>query len=238
VGIRKTTSKPPLGDSGAKRIKNCFFVSRIGSPDSEERRFSDKLLTHIVSPVLSELGYDNPIRADQITTPGTITTQVFGNLWSADLVIADLTGKNVNVFYELAVRHLSKRPFVQMIHKEDSLPFDIAAERTIHFGFDIDEVPVARRSLQAMIRSADQDPLACKTVLSNSIELSVSSNDVTVHKETVERMVSILEQLDTYILTPARINEEAYRLSLFHNHLAKFLKPQMDAVQEAIKNIL
>src|SRR5689334_10647362 len=96
-------------------VKTCFFISRIGAPDSNERKLSDKLLEHIVNPVVERLGYEKPVRADHITRPGTITTQVFRHLWLDDLVIADLTGHNANVFYELAVRHLSKRPFVQMI---------------------------------------------------------------------------------------------------------------------------
>jgi hypothetical protein len=83
--------------SAAKK-KTCFFISRIGEPDSEERRFSDKLLKHIIDPVVDELGYEKPIRADHITKPGTITAQVFTHLWSADLVLADLTGANPNVF--------------------------------------------------------------------------------------------------------------------------------------------
>jgi hypothetical protein len=72
--------------------RTCFFISRIGDPGSPERDFSDKLLKYIVAPVLEKCGYETPVRADQITQPGVITTQVFTHLWTADLVVADLTG--------------------------------------------------------------------------------------------------------------------------------------------------
>ncbi len=81
----------------------------MGVPSSPERQFSDKLLKFIICPVLQRCGFDAPVRADHITTPGVITSQVFTRLWYDDLVIADLTGSNANVFYELAVRHLARK---------------------------------------------------------------------------------------------------------------------------------
>ena len=76
--------------------------------------------------------YEKPVRADQITQPGVITTQVFTHLWNDDLVIADLTGGNPNVFYELAIRHVMGKPTVHLIRKGDAIPFDLKDFRTIN----------------------------------------------------------------------------------------------------------
>ncbi len=175
-------------------MRTCFFVSRIGEPDSSERKFSDKLLKHIVCPLVLGLDYEAPLRADQITTPGTITSQVFEQLWTADLVVADLTGANANVFYELAVRHLSKKPFVQMIEKGEKLPFDVAPERTIHFGFDIEEVGRAKDSLEKMIKTAEAHPL-CDSTLSTSIEFTFTKEDVPVQKAIITDILSHLQEI-------------------------------------------
>lgn len=147
-------------------MKSCFFVSRIGDAGSPEREFSDKLLTYIIVPALRDCGYDEPKRADQITKPGIITSQIFKELLESDLVIADLTGHNPNVFYELAVRHMAKKPFVQMIQKGEKLPFDIAANRTVHFAFDVAEAAAAKEELTRMITSAGDDPACSETPLS------------------------------------------------------------------------
>jgi hypothetical protein len=85
-------------------VKSCFFISRIGKPGSKERDHSDKLLEYIVGPIVQELGYDIPLRSDKDPMPGTIAPQVYRSLWEADLVIADLTGRNPNVYYELLAR--------------------------------------------------------------------------------------------------------------------------------------
>jgi hypothetical protein len=58
----------------------------------------------IVAPAAEACGYDT-IRADQIAKPGIITSQVIQHLLDDPLVVADLTGWNPNVFYELAIRH-------------------------------------------------------------------------------------------------------------------------------------
>jgi hypothetical protein len=150
------------------RGKTCFFISRIGAAQSAEREFSDKLLTYILNPVLQRLGYET-LRGDQISIPGTINTQVFEYLRKADLVVADLTGRNPNVFYELAVRHMVNKPFVQVIHNDEQLPFDVAAERTVRFGFDVADAARAQAEFESMVRATEEDPSSCRTLLSLAV---------------------------------------------------------------------
>jgi len=84
--------------------KSCFVIAPIGQEESETRNRSDLVLKHIIKPAAEECGY-KAVRADEISEPGIITTQVIQRLIDDDLVIADLTERNPNVFYELAIRH-------------------------------------------------------------------------------------------------------------------------------------
>lgn len=52
---------------------------------------------------------------------------------TSDLCIIDLTSHNPNVFYECGRRHENGRPFIQLIHKGEKLPFDVAGIRTISY---------------------------------------------------------------------------------------------------------
>jgi hypothetical protein len=90
-----------------KDTKVCFVIAPIGTEGSDVRVRSDQVLKHIITPAARECGYE-PIRADQISEPGLITSQVIQHIVQDPLVIADLTGRNPNVFYELAVRHAIK----------------------------------------------------------------------------------------------------------------------------------
>lgn len=84
--------------------KTCFVIAPIGEPGSETRRRSDQILNHVIKPVAKQAGYA-AVRADEEGEPGLITHQVIQHLLDDPLVIADLTGRNPNVFYELAIRH-------------------------------------------------------------------------------------------------------------------------------------
>jgi hypothetical protein len=81
----------------------CFFITPIGQQNSAERIRADQIQRHILSEVLS--AKFKVVRADELPHPGSITHQIIGLLYNADLVIADLTGSNANVAYELAIRH-------------------------------------------------------------------------------------------------------------------------------------
>jgi len=69
------------------------------------------------------------MRADELAEPGIITSQVIQHIVDDQLVIADLTERNPNVFYELALRHALRKPVVQIIHRGEAIPFDVAGMR-------------------------------------------------------------------------------------------------------------
>jgi DNA-binding protein Fis len=107
-------------------------IAPIGDKDIDIRKRSDKVLKHIFKKALSP---DYQVtRADEITEPGMITSQVLRAVQDSDLVVADLTGHNPNVFYELAVRHAIEKPIIHVIEPRLSkIPFDVGGFRTIEF---------------------------------------------------------------------------------------------------------
>lgn len=109
---------------------SCFYVTPIGDENSEQRRHSDLFLGSIVEPALSSFGL-RLIRADNIDKPGMITRQIIEYILRSRLVIADLSFHNPNVFYELALRHATRKPIVQLMRAGEKIPFDIHQMRTI-----------------------------------------------------------------------------------------------------------
>ena len=97
--------------------KTCFVISPIGVEGSETRKRADDAFEGIIKPAVEPLGY-KPVRADHLKSPGKITDQVIEIITEAPLVIADLTDLNANVFYELSLRHISEKPVVHIIHKD------------------------------------------------------------------------------------------------------------------------
>jgi hypothetical protein len=60
-----------------------------------------------------------------------INSQVFEHLLEDELAITDLTGKNPSVYYELAIRHGTDKPVINIKDVSESLAFDVVGMRTI-----------------------------------------------------------------------------------------------------------
>lgn len=133
--------------------QTCFYICPIGDAESATRKRSNQIFEHVVSTTLVPLGYQMT-RADQMDQSGVITSQTIDGPLNSDLVVADLTDHNPNVFYELAVRHAVAKPFIQLIAEGQNLPFDIQGLRTILIDHrDLDSVANAKITLEGMIAS-------------------------------------------------------------------------------------
>jgi len=115
--------------------KVCFFIAPIGQEDSEHRQHSDAILASFVEHALIEHNL-RVVRADKITKPGMISAQVIEYILKSKLVVADLSFHNPNVFYELALRHVTGKPTVHIIRESDKIPFDVGNFRTIAIKMD------------------------------------------------------------------------------------------------------
>lgn len=90
-------------------------------------------------PVITELGYE-PVRADQ-DTDALIITQMLERLYFADLVLADMTIPNGNVYYEVGVRHAARETGCVLLAADWSKQlFDAAQMRTVHYPLPEGEV--------------------------------------------------------------------------------------------------
>jgi hypothetical protein len=77
----------------------------------------------------------NAKRADDFFTTHHVMSDVWEAIHSARLVIADCTGRNPNVFYEIGVAHTLGRPVVLIAHTDHDVPFDLKANRYIRYDY-------------------------------------------------------------------------------------------------------
>src|SRR5262249_11165941 len=108
------------------------------------------LFTYVVEPPLRDHGYQ-PLRADMIPLPGLINPEIIRHIVEDELAIADLTGMNPNVFYELAIRHVIGKPYIQLIRHGDTIPFDLKDVHTIAYTIDVQNIRQAQEKISAQI---------------------------------------------------------------------------------------
>ncbi|MDF0499073.1 hypothetical protein [Bradyrhizobium yuanmingense] len=137
-----------------KAEKNCFVVGPIGAGDSDVRIHADWLLEEIISPTMTEFPEYKVHRADKLSQPGLIDTQVITHLLNDDLVIADITTLNPNAFYEIGIRHRAQKPIIHMHKSGEKIPFDISAYRSIEFSLARPtDLRAARVALKAAVEA-------------------------------------------------------------------------------------
>ena len=117
-------SKPVTGaGEGAPKELNC-----------------DRLWDVVLRPVLDELGY-LPVRAD-LESSSVIVKDMLNRLKHADLVLADVSLPNGNVYYELGIRHVAQENRCVQVAADWFRPlFDIEQFRTITYPLKNGEVP-------------------------------------------------------------------------------------------------
>ena len=175
--------------------KNCFVIAPIGEPESETRKRSDQILRHVIIPPLNECGYTTT-RADQISEPGMITSQVIQHIVDDHLVVADMTERNPNVFYELAIRHAIRKPLVQLIKRGEQIPFDVAGTRTIQVDHhDLDSVEHAKQEIIAQVQSLEEDPSKLETPISVSLDLQLLRQSENPEQRSLADVLSVISEL-------------------------------------------
>ncbi|MFC7447898.1 hypothetical protein [Rhodococcus daqingensis] len=112
--------------------KTVFVVSPIGSPGTPEAVKASQTLEYIIRQALPAPEWE-VVRADEEEDPGSITHMVIERIVNSDLIVADLTDYNPNVFYELAVAHGYKKPVVTLMTDGQKPPFDIVDLRTVFY---------------------------------------------------------------------------------------------------------
>jgi hypothetical protein len=105
---------------------SCFVMQPFAAPLGE---YYEK----IYKPAIEKAGL-RPVRADaEIFATGKIMDQVWTGINAAKVLVAELTSRNPNVFYELGLAHAMKKPVVLVSAKEEDVPFDLQHIRVIYY---------------------------------------------------------------------------------------------------------
>ena len=117
-----------------------------------DTQFKD-IYKEFIAEVLSKAGFEVN-RADDIISHQNILNDVLEGITSADLVIADLSGSNPNVYYELGLAHAFGRPTVLLTQDLEELPFDLRPYRVILYGTHFTQMNAAKIEFQKLADEA------------------------------------------------------------------------------------
>jgi hypothetical protein len=105
---------------------SCFVMQPFAAPHGD---YYEK----IFKPAIEKTGLQ-PVRADaEIFATGKIIDQVWRGINAAKVLVAELTTRNPNVFYELGLAHALHKPVVLVSSNEPDVPFDLQHIRVIYY---------------------------------------------------------------------------------------------------------
>ncbi len=111
-------------------MPKCFVIMQFGKP-------YDTYWEEVIKPIARKAGFE-PIRADDIYGPGVILQDIIRQILDSDVIIAEVTPANPNVFYELGYAHaLGKRTILLANGNSEKLPFDISGYRVAYYSDSI-----------------------------------------------------------------------------------------------------
>jgi hypothetical protein len=110
---------------------------------------------------------------EQIFHGQNILDRIYSQIETADFIIADMTGRNPNVFYEVGYAHAKGKICLLLTSDADDIPFDLKHHRHIIYG----------KSIQNLRQSLEKDLAAVKLEVINrqsvvSVELTRASGDL------------------------------------------------------------
>jgi len=126
--------------------RSCFVLMPFG--DS-----FDELYQEVLKECLVENNF-TVIRADELYGSKPIMEDILNRIESSEIIIADLTGRNPNVFYELGITHSRKKNdnVIIITQSLDDVPFDLRPYRTIPYKLTISGAKALRNELNNTIR--------------------------------------------------------------------------------------
>jgi hypothetical protein len=133
LGPERLNPAPQEPAAGAD--PSCFIVMPFGLTDSDA-------VHQVLRQACQQAGL-RPVRGDDLFTPSDILDDIWRSLTGAHCVIADITGRNPNVMYELGMAHTLAKPVLILSRRADDIPIDLATRRVIVYGTADDQANAA-----------------------------------------------------------------------------------------------
>lgn len=123
----KIESKPPE-ERRPHRKHRCFIVMPFGDVDLQV------VYEDFVKPTIEHVGLECE-RGDDVFGSNVIMDDILKSIESADLVLADLSRRNANVFYEVGICHALHKPVLLLAQSIDDVPFDLRHRRVLLYEY-------------------------------------------------------------------------------------------------------
>jgi hypothetical protein len=138
------------------RMKKCFVIMPFSETETCSEEEWETRYEYLFKKTIEEAGYEcecsSPVKG------GSIIKNIIQQLYIADIVLADLTNLNANVFYELGVRHALRKRTIMIAQENQKLPFDISGYGVIFYSTDLQGGEDFKNKILERIKEIERNP--------------------------------------------------------------------------------
>ena len=148
----------------------------------------DDVCEGFLKPVLQGVGFIVD-RADDIESQQNILRDILEQIVRSDLIVADLTTANPNVFYELGIAHALKKPVILITQSIADVPFDLKSYRLLEYNTHFAQIGKAKETLSSYAKGFAQGTISFGSPVTDfySGSTTLVGNTETIHpKEAIE----------------------------------------------------
>lgn len=199
---RRRTVKAESGTHEGATNGICFVIMPFGG-------WLDDYYQEIYRPAIEAAGLD-PHRADDLFRPSTIVNDIWAYTKKARLVLADLSGKNPNVFYELGLAHALAKPAILVAESMDDVPFDLRALRVIVYDKNApDWGRILKEKVQAYVAEVVKTPAEAVLPAFLDTKDSGPKPTVTPHEKEILELRQQIELIREELANVGKIHGES-----------------------------
>ena len=138
--------------------KKCFVIMPFSATTSCKQNEWLDIFENTIKPAIDDSGFNYECSRASLTM-GNIINDIIDNLNRSEVVIADLTDRNPNVFYELGVRHSLRNVTILITQRMDDIPFDLQPYAVIKYDWKTKQGKESfKQDIAKVLSEIERDP--------------------------------------------------------------------------------
>jgi hypothetical protein len=201
--------------------RDAFVIMPFSSTNTHSEDEWTDIFEHVFKPAFEEIGYSCE-RAQPMT--GSITESIVERLRRSWIVLADLTDKNPNVFYELGIRHSLNKRTIIVASGSEHVPSDLRGYWFITYGLKPGEVARFKAEIKRISEQIEDDPDHIDNAVASYIERENIAITSVMQKSNARRLDALHTELSgNLIVLDSIISGANERFSLESDCIAMLL---------------
>lgn len=169
-------------------------------------------------------------RVDEQIFQETILERIYNQIYKADLIIADMTGKNPNVFYEVGYAHALGKNVILLTKNSEDIPFDLKHYPHIVYN---DKIVVLKDELQKRLSWFLDNPDKVEEYFSTNVEIFLDDKQIidnpSIQVQIPDNMSNVLYlHINLHNSIEKYIEDVSFQVGIISDHRISFHYNQRD----------